>query len=264
MLRILANDGLEASGVQALQEKGFEVVTDHYDVPELLEQIKGFDALIVRSATKVRKDIIDAAKGGALKLIIRAGVGVDNIDVAYAEENGFAVRNTPNASSAAVAELALGHMLTLARFIHAANVTMKQGEWNKKHYQGTELAGKTLGLIGFGRIAKSLGEKAHGLGMRVLYTNRRGPVECPPHFAYTELQELLKQSDYVSLHIPAAKEPVIGHNELALMKKTAYIINTARGASWMKPPWWRLWMLVCWPVRRWMCLWRSLQRMKQF
>ncbi len=229
MFRILANDGLEASGVKALQEKGFEVVTDHYEVPELMEKIKDFDALIVRSATKVRKDIIDAAKGGKLKLIIRAGVGVDNIDVAYAEDNGFAVRNTPNASSAAVAELALGHMLTLARYIHAANVTMKNGEWNKKHYQGTELAGKTLGLIGFGRIAQSLGNKAHALGMNVFYSNRRGQVECQSHFRYMEFQEMLKQSDYISLHIPAAKEPVIGAKEFDLMKKTAYLINTARG-----------------------------------
>lgn len=229
MYRILANDGLEASGVKALQGKGFEVVTDHYEVPELMEKIKNFDALIVRSATKVRKEIIDAAKGGSLKLIIRAGVGVDNIDVAYAEENGFAVRNTPNASSASVAELALGHMFTLARHIHAANITMKNGEWNKKHYQGTELAGKTLGLVGFGRIAKSLAAKAHALGMNVVYTNRRGQVDCCEHYRYLEFQELLKQSDYISLHIPSAKEPVIGAKEFDLMKKTAYLINTARG-----------------------------------
>lgn len=231
MLRILANDGLEASGLKTLKENDFDVVTDHYAIEELKAQIGEFDVLIVRSATKVRKEVIDAARGGRLKLIIRAGVGVDNIDVDYAEACGVMVRNTPNASSASVAELALGHMLALARHIHAANVTIKKGEWNKGHYQGTELAGKTLGLIGFGRIAQSLATKANALGMNIVYTDICGPLDSSPSFRYLEMEELLRVSDHVSLHIPYCMErgAVIGEKEFGMMKQTAYLINTARG-----------------------------------
>ncbi len=231
MFRVLANDGLEEAGADALRKHGFEVVTEHYANAELKDRIGDFDVLIVRSATKVRKELIDAAKDSRLKLVIRAGVGVDNIDVDYAETNGVRVRNTPNASSASVAELALGHMLALARHIHAANVTIKRGEWNKNHYQGTELAGKTLGLVGFGRIAQSLAQKANALGMNVVYNDLCGPVECSPAFRYVEIEELLRISDHVSLHIPhcGKRGAVIGEKEFGLMKETAYLINTARG-----------------------------------
>lgn len=231
MLRILANDGMESSAVKALQEKGFEVVTDFHDADALKAGvIKEFDVIVVRSATKVKKDIIDAAIGGKLKLIIRAGVGVDNIDVPYAEEKGFTVRNTPNASSASVAELALGHMFVLARHIHAANVTMKKGEWNKKHYEGIELSGKTLGLIGFGRIARSLAVKANAIGMNVVYYDLFD-VQGFDQFKAVSFDDLLAQSDFISLHIPLdpAKGAVIGEAEFAKMKDGAYIINAARG-----------------------------------
>lgn len=231
MLRILANDGLEASAVEALKSHGFEVDTHHYEMPLLKERIQTVDCLIVRSATKVRKELIDAAVGGDLKLVIRAGVGVDNIDVEYAMENGLEVHNTPNASSASVAELALAHMFTLARHLHSANVTMKKGEWNKKHYQGTEIAGKTLGLIGFGRIAKSLAKKANALGMKVIYNDMHGPFPDFPEFQGVAFEELLKESDYISLHIPFMPEigAVIGEKELGMMKPSAYLINAARG-----------------------------------
>lgn len=231
MLRILANDGLEASAVEALQAKGFKVETKHHPLPELKEIIQNYDVLVVRSATKVRAEVIDAAAGGKLKLVIRAGVGVDNIDVEYAMENGIEVHNTPNASSASVAELALGHMFTLARHLHHANVTMKQGQWNKKEYQGIELAGKTLGLIGFGRIAKVLAKKALALGMKVVYSDMHGPFVDFPEFEDVGLETLLKESDFISLHIPFTPEigAVIGEKELKLMKKTAYLINAARG-----------------------------------
>lgn len=231
MLRILANDGMESSAVKDLQAKGFEVVTDFHDADALKAGvIKEFDVIVVRSATKIKKDIIDAAIGGKLKLIIRAGVGVDNIDVAYAEEKGFTVRNTPNASSASVAELALGHMFVLARHIHAANVTMKNGEWNKKHYEGIELSGKTLGLIGFGRIARSLAVKANAIGMDIIYYDL---FDVPgfDQFQAVSFDELLAKSDFISLHIPLdpAKGAVIGEAEFAKMKDGVYIVNAARG-----------------------------------
>lgn len=231
MLRILANDGLETSAVEALRAKGFTVDTKHHSVLELKEILQNYDCLVVRSATKVRTEIIDAAAGGKLKLVIRAGVGVDNIDVEYALENGIEVHNTPNAGSASVAELALGHMFTLARHLHHSNVTMKKGEWNKKEYQGIELAGKTLGLIGFGRIAKVLAKKAMALGMKVIYNDMHGPFADFPEFEDVTMETLLKESDFISLHIPYIAEigAVITEKELKQMKKTAYLINAARG-----------------------------------
>ncbi len=231
MLRILANDGMEASAVEALKAKGFDVETKHHPIDELKEIIQNYDCMVVRSATKVRGEVIDAAAGGRLKLVIRAGVGVDNIDVKYAMENGIAVHNTPNASSASVAELALGHMFTLARHLHHSNVTMKQGQWNKKDYQGIELAGKTLGLVGFGRIAKVLAKKAMALGMNVVYYDMHGPFYDFPEFKDVSMDTLLEESDFISLHIPYLPElgAVIGEKELKRMKKTAYLINAARG-----------------------------------
>lgn len=230
MLRILANDGLEASAIQTLREAGHEVVTDFHDVEALKTALRDFDVIVIRSATKIRKELIDAVKDSRLKLMIRAGVGIDNIDVAYAEENGFTVRNTPNASSASVAELALGHMFALARHIHVANVTMKKGEWNKKHYQGVELAGKTLGLVGFGRISRSLAEKANALGMRVVYTDLF-KIEGYDHFEYLPLNELLPRADFISCHVPLAPgaKPVLGASEIAQMKDGVFLVNTARG-----------------------------------
>ncbi len=230
MLRILANDGLEASAIQTLREAGHEVVTDFHDVEALKTALRDFDVIVIRSATKIRKELIDAVKDSRLKLMIRAGVGIDNIDVAYAEENGFTVRNTPNASSASVAELALGHMFALARHIHVANVTMKKGEWNKKHYQGVELAGKTLGLVGFGRISRSLAQKADALGMRVVYTDLF-KIEGYDQFEYLQLNELLPRADFISCHVPLAPgaKPVLGASEIAQMKDGVFLVNTARG-----------------------------------
>ena len=137
-MRILANDGLDKNAVQALRERNIEVDTTHYEKEELVKIIKTYDILIVRSATKVYKELIDAAKDTKLKLIIRAGVGLDNIDVEYAINNGIMVKNTPNASSNSVAELVLGHMFSLARHIAIANITMREGQWNKNNYRGIE------------------------------------------------------------------------------------------------------------------------------
>lgn len=231
MLRILVTDGMEKSGVDKLNADGFEVVEKFYDAEELGERLKDFDAVVVRSATKVRKPIIDKAAGGRLKLIIRGGVGVDNIDVAYAEEKGIGVRNTPKASSASVAELTIAHMFAVSRFLHLSNVSMREGKWDKKKYEGVELMGKTLGLIGFGRIAREVAKRASALGMKVIYTDVLGKMEGYEDFEFVEFEELLKNADYISLHIPfdKTKGAVIGSKEIAAMKDGAYLINCARG-----------------------------------
>lgn len=231
MVRILVTDGMEKAAIQDLKSSGFEVVEQFYEVEELKQAIKEFDVIVVRSATKVREPIIDAAlETGRLKLIIRGGVGVDNIDVEYAKSKGITVANTPNASSASVAELAIGHMFAIARFIHIANHTMRLGKWDKKHYEGIELAGKTLGLIGYGRISKETAKRAKALGMKVVYTNRSGD-QNDPDFKYVTMDELLAMSDFISLHIPGSKDkkPVIGEPEFAKMKDGVRIVNTARG-----------------------------------
>lgn len=232
MARILVTDGMDKRAAERLRRMGHELVEQHFEPEELKEQTKNFDVMIVRSATKVRKPIIDAAmETKQLKLIIRAGVGVDNIDVSYAIENGIQVKNTPNASSASVAELAIGHMFALARYLHISNVTMRNGEWNKKAYKGIELAGKTLGLIGFGRIAKETAKRAHALGMKVIYTNRSGAKKGYDEYKYVTIEELLKESDFISLHVPYVKEQgaIIGKKEFEMMKDGVYIVNCARG-----------------------------------
>ncbi len=231
MVRILASDGMEQGAVDQLTSLGFEVVDKHYQGEELTQAVKEFDVIVVRSATKVREPLIDASlETGKLKLIIRGGVGVDNIDVAYAQSKGIKVRNTPNASSASVAELAIGHMFAVARHIHIANYTMRNGEWNKKHYSGIELSGKTLGLIGMGRIARETAKRAAALGMRVIYTNRSGHKPENDPFSHVSLDELLASSDFISLHMPKADGYLLGKAEFARMKEGAYIINTARGS----------------------------------
>ncbi|ERI90490.1 4-phosphoerythronate dehydrogenase [Clostridiales bacterium oral taxon 876 str. F0540] len=232
MVRVLVTDGMEKSGVEELKARGFEVVEKFYQPEELGEALKDFDVLVVRSATKVRKPIIDkAAEGGRLKMVIRGGVGVDNIDVAYAIEKGIKVTNTPNASSASVAELTIGHMFAVARFINTANVTMREGKWDKKHYEGIELNGRTLGLIGFGRISREVAKRAYALGMKVIYTDVIGKAEGFDQYEFVDMEALLKRSDFISLHIPFDKEKgaTIGAEQFAMMKDGAYLVNCARG-----------------------------------
>ncbi len=232
MAIILANDSMDQNAAKALKERGHELIEHHYGIDELKEKIKEVDIVIVRSATKIREELIDeAAKSGKLKLIIRAGVGLDNIDVDYAKSKGIKVRNTPNSSSRAVAELALGQMLSLSRYTYIANVTMREGQWNKKQYKGSELLGKDLGLIGFGRIAKETAELGQALGMKVSYTNRSGPKEGYDNYQYKEMDDLIKESDYISLHVPFNKEQgaVLGKEEFDKMKEGVFIVNCARG-----------------------------------
>ncbi len=232
MIRVLATDGIAKVAAEKLESLGYEVVQEFYEPDVLAEKVKEFDALVVRSATKVRVPIIDAAaEAGRLKIIIRGGVGVDNIDVAYAKEKGINVANTPKASSASVAECTIGHMFALARYIGISNYAMRNGEWPKKQYKGIELCGKTLGLIGMGRIAQEVAKRAEALGMKVMYTDIFDIQGLPESYVKSTQEEILKEADFVSLHIPmpADKKPVIGAEQLATMKPSAYILNLARG-----------------------------------
>lgn len=234
MMKILANDGIALGAKNLLVDLGYEVDTNHYDGTDLEGKIQEVDCIIIRSATKIRVPLIDKAlKTGQLKLIIRAGVGIDNIDHAYAKEKGISVRNTPNSSSDAVAELAIGHMFAVARNIYIANVTMRDGLWNKKQYAGFELAGKTLGLVGFGRISQSVAKKAMALGMTVIYDDILGPSDALPECTFVGKDELLKQADIISLHIPFIKAsgPYLSTAEFEAMKEGMVVINTARGGT---------------------------------
>jgi len=232
MLKILITDGIDKETMYNLRDMGYEVIEQFFEPDELKEKVKKFDILIVRSATKVKKEIIDSAlETENLKMIIRGGVGMDNIDVSYAEAKGIKVRNTPKSSSQTVAELALGHMFTLARFIGIANVTMREGKWNKKYYEGIELFSKTLGIIGLGRIGQELAKKAYALGMKIIYTDVLGPNKVCFNYTFVSLDQLLADSDFISLHIPGNEKesPLIGETEFAKMKDGVYIINCARG-----------------------------------
>ena len=229
--KVLVSDPLAPDAVLTMRNAGLSVdeKTD-LTVDQLIAEIPSYDAIMVRSATKVRKPIIDAAS--RIKLIVRAGVGLDNVDVEYARSKGIAVRNTPGASSNSVAELALGHMFSLARNIGRGTVSMKQGKWEKKALKGVEIDGKTLGIIGIGRIGQLLATKAVALGMKVIAFDAfvdESPL--PDLVEMTDLADLLAQSDFVSLHIPFDPErgATIGSDEIAKMKDGAFLVNCARG-----------------------------------
>lgn len=242
--RILANDGIEADGKSALEAAGFTVDTNKVEQADLVSALQNFEILIVRSATKVRKDLIDACPH--LKIVARGGVGMDNIDVEHARTKGIQVINTPNASSRAVAELAMAHMFSLSRLLHQSNSQMRDeaADFNalkKKYSAGTQLSGKTLGIVGFGRIGQELAKMAIGIGMKVIAVdpmlsnvslkfNLNGN-EFSIDLKTATMDELLAASDYISLHVPSSQKPIIGTEEMAKMKKGACIINTARGGT---------------------------------
>ena len=234
-MRILVTDGMDGSAVQKLHELGHEVVEQYYLPEQLGSALREFDAVVVRSKTKVRACHIDEAAGGRLRLIIRGGVGVDNIDVEYAQAHGITVRNTPNASSQSVAELALAHMFACARYVSVSGHTMREGKWEKKAYgKGIELSGKTLGIIGIGRIGQCLCKMAAALGMNVLaYSRSRQPGTTDPlGFTNVTLDELFERSDFISLHTPKLEGgPIICAESIAKMKDGVCIINTSRGAN---------------------------------
>ena len=246
MKKILANDGISQSGVNALEAAGYQVITTKVAQEQLENYINENEitGLLVRSATTVRKDLIDACP--SLKLIGRGGVGMDNIDVEYAREKGLHVINTPAASSASVAELVFAHLFTGVRYLYDSNRNMpldgdtKFKDLKKNYAKGAELRGKTLGIIGFGRIGQAVAKIAIGCGMNVL-----------AHDKYTEaarlqldffdgrsmdfeiktiaMDEVLQKSDFITLHVPAQKDYVIGKAEMAQMKEGAALINAARG-----------------------------------
>ena len=234
-MRILVTDGMDKDALQTLKDNGHEVVEQFYAPEELGAALKEFDAVVVRSATKVRANHIDEAKAGKLKLIIRGGVGVDNIDVKYAEAAGITVKNTPRASSQSVAELAMAHMFACARFISIAGHTMREDKWEKKAYgKGIELQGKTLGIVGFGRIGQHLGVMAKAIGMNVIAEDifHIPGIEEKLGIPYVELDELLAKSDFISVHAPAVDGgALINAETIAKMKDGVTIINTSRGTN---------------------------------
>lgn len=234
-MRILVTDGMDKGAIARLQELGHEVVEQFYEPDELGAALKEFDVVVVRSKTKVRKEHIDAAKGGALKCIIRGGIGIDNIDAEYAKANGIQVRNTPDASTESVAELALAHMLACARYVSVAGWSMREGKWEKKAYgKGIELIGKRLGIYGYGRIGKRLGVMAKGMGMNVLALRRSAVPESidDAGIIYVTEEKLLKTCDFISIHAPSSPNgPIITAEKIAQMKDGVCIINTSRGAN---------------------------------
>jgi D-3-phosphoglycerate dehydrogenase len=247
MVKILVNDGIHPDGKLLLEEANYVVDTDKVPQNELAKVLPQYDVIIVRSATKVRKELIDVCPN--LKVIARGGVGLDNIDVEYAKSKGIAVINTPAASSQAVAELALGHMFTLSRSLHLLNRKMPveghdQFKALKSTYaKGYQLKGKTLGIIGFGRIGQALAKMAVGIGMNVLAVDsyvESAVVNISP-FGYDKINlsvkintvsidELLKKSDLISIHVPG-DQSIIGASEIAKMKQGVFLINTSRGGS---------------------------------
>lgn len=249
MKKILANDGIDAAGKAILENAGFAVFTDKVSQEHLADHIynENIDALLVRSATQVRQELIDKCPN--LKVIGRAGVGMDNIDVAYAREKGLKVLNTPGASSQSVAELVFSHLFCLSRNLHVSNREMPTkgiSEFDalkKTCSKGFELKGKTLGIIGFGRIGQATANMALGLGMNVLpYDPFVEKTTLEIDFFHTEdtfsieyhtvpLEDVISKSDFFTLHVPASPDgkPIIGEDELARMKDGVVIINTARG-----------------------------------
>ncbi len=230
-MKLIVCDPTAPEAVAAMREAGIEVDVRDDITPEDLETvIAGYDAMVVRSRTKVRESLIDKASN--LKLIVRGGVGLDNIDVAYAESKGVEVRNTPSASSNSVAELTVGYLLSLVRQVPQVTASMKDGKWEKKAYsKGVELAGKTLGLIGLGRIGGMTGQKANALGMEVLFY-RRTPTEVD-YAAQVSLDELFARSDFISLHVPHTPEThyIVGADAFEKMKDGVYIVNCGRGGT---------------------------------
>ncbi len=244
MIRILANDGIEADGVLLLQEAGYEVDLVKIPQAELMAKLPAYDAIIVRSATKVRKELIDACPN--LKIIARGGVGLDNIDVDYARSKGIRVISTPAASSVSVAELAIAHIFAQARMLHQSNREMPtRGASEFKNLksiyaEGTQLRGKTLGVVGFGRIGQEVARIALGIGMEVMpvdpivkeanvvlsstpNANFSIPMKC------VAMDDMLAKADYITLHVPFTGKPLFSTDEFNKMKTGVTVINAARG-----------------------------------
>ena len=245
MIKILANDGIHPDGKTLLEEANYQVDTEKVAQEDLPEVLPAYDVIIIRSATKVRKDLIDACPN--LKIIARAGVGLDNIDVEYAREKGIAVFNTPAASSESVAELVFTHMFNLARFVHQSNRDLVKDDANfkglKKAYsKGIQLRGKTLGIIGFGRIGQEVARIGLGMGMNVLATDpmvdtvdidlnlyATDAVRLTVKVETVDFEEVLAKSHFLTFHVPGIGRSLLGAEEIAKMRNGAFVINTARG-----------------------------------
>lgn len=245
-MKILANDGISTVGKQQLESAGFTVITDKVDQADLAKEVneQGIEMILVRSATTVRKEVIDTCP--QLKLIGRGGVGMDNIDVEYARSKGIQVINTPASSSQSVAELVMGHLFAISRSLNDSYKNMEQGDFSalkKKYAKGVELRGKTIGIIGFGRIGQSLASYALGCGMNVIAIDRttqpvtiqlelgndiKVSTEIKP---VNNLATVIGSLDYISIHVPkqADGSAVIGKTEFKAMKKGVRIVNAARG-----------------------------------
>lgn len=245
MKKILINDGIHTAGKERLINAGFQVETDHIPQEELMVRLSEYDAICVRSATKVRADLIDT--NPKLSLIGRGGVGLDNIDVAHAKAKGIAVINTPAASSRSVAELVFAHMLSASRFVYQANREMPEKgstafkALKKSYAGGVELGGKTLGVIGFGRIGQETAKIGLGMSMNVVamdmipdpvtLTCNIGGQEVHVPIEKRRLDFLLEVSDYISIHTPFTGEPIIGEREFDHMKDGVILVNASRGGT---------------------------------
>ncbi|MFQ5446774.1 MAG: D-2-hydroxyacid dehydrogenase [Saprospiraceae bacterium] len=247
MIKILANDGIHPDGKLLLEEAGYIVDTQKVPQVDLPKVLPGYDVIIVRSATKVRKDLIDACP--KLKIIARGGVGLDNIDVEYAREKGIQVYNTPKASSRAVAELVFGHMLGLARMLNQSNREMAQDDpafakLKKTFSSGIQLKDKTLGIVGFGRIGQEVAKIAIAMGMKVLAADlvvseadldinvfKSQDISLTVRLDTSSWEEVLCKSDFITLHVPSGNKPLIGEAEFKKMKDGVFIINAARGGT---------------------------------
>lgn len=248
MIKILVNDGMHPDGKLLLEEANYQVDDTKIPQEELAARLPEYDAIVVRSATKVRKELIDQCPN--LKVIARGGVGMDNIDVAYARSKGIKVINTPKASSQSVAELVIGHLFNLSRSLHRSNREMPtEGHENfkalKKQYaKGQQLRGKTLGIIGFGRIGQEVARLALGMGMRVLASDledktvaidlRIAGMEAlalSVNVSTVSLATILKESDYITIHVPSSDRPIIGAEEMQQLKDGVILVNTSRGGA---------------------------------
>jgi len=244
MIRILANDGIDPAGKQLLEAAGFIIDTNNIPQDELQTRLQNYDGITVRSATKVRKALIDACPN--LKLIGRGGVGMDNIDVEYAREKGVAVYNTPASSSLSVAELVFGHLFTGVRFLQDANRKMpvegatKFNDLKKAYAKGIELRGKTIGILGFGRIGREVAKVALGIGMDVMAYDlypfnpevelTLGGGTTVKITVQTATQaEIIKEADFITIHTPFVDKPIIGSSEFEQMKNGAGVVNCSRG-----------------------------------
>jgi len=230
IMKVLICDATDPKALKIIEEAGIEVVNQPDITPEeLIKVIPDFPCMVVRSRTKVTKEVLDA--GTSLKSVVRAGVGLDNIDVGYAKEKGVKVLNTPSASTQSVAELTVAYLMALARNIPLMAASMKAGKWEKKSFLGSEVSGKILGLIGSGRIGQAVADRAISLGMTVVAYDPY--VTQLPNITLIELNDLLAEADYISLHIPHTDEThnILDASAFAKMKDGVRIINCARGGT---------------------------------